>query len=77
MLGVGVPAKWVRSEISVAQIQAQAAQAQAAQQRLALFEQGSKVVGNLAAASKDSAAAGVAGAPQRPVPSNAGALAAP
>jgi hypothetical protein len=53
--GVKVPAKWVRNEVTVQQIEDQQKQAQAAQQQLALMQQGSEVVGNLAAAGKDSA----------------------
>jgi len=53
--GVRVQAKWVRGEVKVQEIEAQqAAQAQA-QQQLALMQQGSEVVGNLAAAGKDTA----------------------
>mgnify|MGYP000535374721 CR=1 FL=1 len=53
--GVKVPAKWVRNEITVQQINDQAEQAAAAQQQLALMQQGSEVVGNLASAGKDTA----------------------
>lgn len=56
---VKVPAKWVRNEITVQQINDQAEQAAAAQQQLALMQQGSEVVGNLATASKDTAMAGM------------------
>ena len=55
--GVKVPAKWVRNEVTVQQIEAQAAQAQQAQQALAAMQQGSEVVGNLATANKDNAMA--------------------
>lgn len=53
--GVKVPAKWVRNEITVRQINDQAEQAAAAQQQLELMQQGSEVVGNLASAGKDTA----------------------
>ena len=57
LVGVKVPAKWVRSEITVAQIEQQAAQAAQAQAQLQAMQQSSEVVGNLAAASKDTAMA--------------------
>jgi len=50
--GIGVPAKWVRSEISVKQIQDAHNAAAQAQQALAAMESGSKTVGNLADAAK-------------------------
>lgn len=55
--GVKVPAKWVRNEVTVQAINDQADQMAAAQQQLAAMQQGSEVVGNLAAASKDTAMA--------------------
>tara|TARA_R110000868_G_scaffold411755_1_gene708903 strand:- start:21328 stop:22968 length:1641 start_codon:yes stop_codon:yes gene_type:complete len=59
LMGVKVPAKWVRSEVTVQQIEDQHAAAQQAQAQLAAMQQGSEVVGNLAAASKDNAAAAI------------------
>ena len=57
LAGAGVPAKWVRSEISVKQIERAKQQAEEAQTTLDAMEQGSVVAGNLASASKDLAAA--------------------
>jgi hypothetical protein len=57
--GVKVPAKWVRSEVEVQQIEDKTKQDQEAQMTLAQMQQGSEVVGNLAAAQKDTAMAGM------------------
>jgi len=57
--GVKVPAKWVRSEMEVQQIEDKTKQDQEAQMTLAQMQQGSEVVGNLAAAQKDTAMAGM------------------
>ena len=58
--GIGVPAKWVRSEVTVKQIQdAQDAAAQA-QQQMAMIEQGAGAIKDLGSASKDSAMASMA-----------------
>lgn len=54
---VGTPATWMRSEVTVKQIEDQAQAAQKAQATLAAMQQGSEVVGNLAGAAKDQAAA--------------------
>ena len=57
LAGIGVPAKWVRNEVSVQQIEeAQQAAAEAAQ-TLAAMEQGSVAAKNLGSAQKDFAAA--------------------
>lgn len=57
MDGIGIPAKWVRSEVSVKQIQdAQAAAAQAKQQ-MEMIQQSAGAIKDIGAASKDSAAA--------------------
>ena len=55
--GIGVPAKWVRSEVTVQQIQQAQAAAQEATQALAMMQQGSEVAKNLGAAKRDQAAA--------------------
>lgn len=55
--GVKVPAKWVNNEVTVKQAEEQMRSAQQAQAGLAAMQQGSEVVGNLAAASKDQAMA--------------------
>lgn len=55
--GIGVPAKWVRSEVSVKQIQDQQAAAAQAAQQMELIKQGSEAIKNLGGASRDSAAA--------------------
>jgi hypothetical protein len=55
--GIGTPAKWVRSEVTVKQIEEQAKAAQAAQETLAAMEQSSVVAANLGAAQKDMAQA--------------------
>jgi hypothetical protein len=55
LAGRKVPANWVRSEITVQQIEAQVAQQAAAQQQLAAMQQGSEVVSNLAGAAKANA----------------------
>lgn len=54
--GIGVPAKWVRNEVSVAQIEEAQRAAVEAQQALAAMEQGSNTAKNLGAAQKDFAA---------------------
>ena len=55
--GVGTPATWVRDEVTVRQIEEQEAAAKKAAATLAVMQQGSEVVGNLAGAAKDQAAA--------------------
>ncbi len=55
--GIGVPAKWVRSEISVKQIQDAQAAAEKAKQQMALIQQGAGAIKDLGSASRDSAAA--------------------
>jgi hypothetical protein len=57
--GIGVPAKWVRNEVSVAQIEEAQRAAAEAQQALAAMEQGSATARNLGAAQKDFAASEV------------------
>ena len=55
--GIGVPAKWVRSEITVQQIKQTQQAAQQAAAALGAMEQGSTVIKNLGSASKDQATA--------------------
>lgn len=57
--GVKAPALWVRSEIAVQKIDDQRKAAEQSQATLAQMQQGSEVVGNLAAAQKDTAMAGM------------------
>lgn len=49
LMGIGAPAKWIRDEVTVKQMEEQFAQEQAAAKQLALMQQGSEVVKNLAA----------------------------
>jgi hypothetical protein len=58
LAGVGVPAKWTRSEAEVDQQVQQAQAQQQAAQLLAAMEQGSNVAANLAGAQRDMAQAG-------------------
>ena len=59
LAGIGVPAEWTRNETTVAQIQAAQQAAVEAEQMLAAAQAGSEVVGNLATAAKEGAAAGI------------------
>ena len=54
--GVGVPAKWVRSEVTAQQMIDAAANAAKAQETLAAMTQGSEIAQNLAGARKDAGA---------------------
>jgi hypothetical protein len=55
--GVGVPAKWVRSEVTAEQMVQAAQNAEKAAQTLAAMQQGSVIAQNIAGARKDQAAA--------------------
>ena len=55
--GIGVPAKWVRDEVEVADIEAQQQAAAQAQQTLATMQQGADVAATMATAQKENAAA--------------------
>jgi hypothetical protein len=55
--GIGVPAKWIRSETTVKQIEQAELAAQKAQQTLDAMQQGSEVAANLSRANKDMASA--------------------
>lgn len=57
LMGIGVEAKWIRTEVTVQQIEDQQKAAAAAQVTLEAMQQGSEVVKNLGAASLDSASA--------------------
>lgn len=55
--GIGVPAKWVRSEVSVAEIQRQQQAQQQAQATLQTMQQGAEVAQTMATAQREQAAA--------------------
>lgn len=55
--GIRVPARWIRTELQVQDAEQAAAQAAAAQEQLALMQQGSEVAKNLGTARKDLASA--------------------
>lgn len=57
LMGIGYPAKWVRPEVTVQQIEDQQRAATEAQQTMAAMQQGSEVVKNLAPAIQAQAAA--------------------
>lgn len=57
LVGIGAPAKWIRGEAEVDKIIAAQAEMQQKQELLATMQQGSEVIGNLAAAQKDQRAA--------------------
>ena len=57
LMGIGSPAKWLHTEADVERTIAAHQQQQEQQQLLATMQQGSEVVGNLAAAQKDARAA--------------------
>jgi len=56
-MGIGVPAKWIRTEVEVEDIKAQQQAAAQAQQTLAAMQQGADVAGTMATAQKDRAMA--------------------
>ncbi len=62
LMGIGYPAKWVRSEITVQQIEEQQKAADAAASTLAAMEQGSNAAVNLSQAQKNMADAEAVGA---------------
>lgn len=57
LMGIGVPAKWIRTEVEVEDIKAQQQAAAQAQQTLAAMQQGADVAGTMATAQKDRAMA--------------------